>query len=116
MAVMDIDGRQTFTQNFACLLLRDAFYLLQQPPGCICDGLHRVVPGIDDELNVTLGEACDALRTAAGQYVGNALLDRRGSHTSSAWSGVGAPGPVAPPSSTLGLLSISSTCVIFAAD
>ena len=88
----------TFSQNLGSFLLRDTFDLLERTTTCICDRLDSVVAAINEKLNITLGKSCYTLCCV------NCFLDYivvRFMLTSSALSGVGAPGPPGPISSSM---------------
>lgn len=55
--------RITFCQDFSCLLLRDTLDLLEQSSWCIGDRFNRIVPSINDQLNISFRKSCDTLHT-----------------------------------------------------
>lgn len=51
----------TFSENLACLLLRDSLDLLKHPSRRVGDRLYRVVPALHDQLNISFGQTTNAL-------------------------------------------------------
>lgn len=100
----------TFGKDLSGFLFRNALDLLEHSSRGVCDRLDGIEATLDDELDVSLCKSGNSLKWPIS------YREKRGSRwtlgTSSAESGVGAPGPVVRFSSPLWLPPKSSTCVI----
>lgn len=88
----------TFSKDLGRFLFRDTLDLLERTTSCICNGLDSVVAAIDKKLDVALRQSCHTLccvNSTPYEFVTLWMF------TSKALSGVGAPGPPGPASSSM---------------